>query len=154
MHILAVDGLPIIIGCGSGVVTFTIFLCYGIAVWLGHVPAWLPTISDCAVEAPEKYPFRLGIVTGALLLSLEVVAVYHSDRKFSKNKLCLYLGCIASLGLAVVGVVNEKEDNFIHTSKPTVFIHTPTVMSIIHSLVYVCIYVHLSIRMLYTAEPL
>ena len=115
MKVLAVEGLPSIIIAGSVVTFGTILLCYGLAVGLGHVPAWLPMISDCAVKAPEKYPFRMGIVVGAFLLGFEVVAVYNSDRKYSKDKICLFLGCIASLGLAVVGVVNEKEDNFIHT---------------------------------------
>ena len=115
MKVLAVEGLPSIIIAASVSTFGTILLCYGLAVGLGHVPAWLPFISDCAVEAPEKYPFRMGIVVGAFLLGFEVVAVYNSDRKFSKDKTCLYLGCIASFGLAVVGVVNEKEDNFIHT---------------------------------------
>ena len=115
MKVLAVEGLPSIIIAGSVLTFGTILLCYGLAVGLGHVPAWLPFISDCAVKAPEKYPFRMGIVVGAFLLGFEVVAVYNSDRKYSKDKICLYLGCIASLGLAVVGVVNEKEDNLIHT---------------------------------------
>ena len=59
----------------------------------------------------------MGIVLGAFLLGLEVVAVYNSDRVFSKNKFCLYLGCLASVGLGIVGVVNEKEDNTVHSGE-------------------------------------
>jgi len=46
----------------------TIFGCYLIAVGQGHVPAWLPMISDCAVYPPESYFFRIGIILGAGLL--------------------------------------------------------------------------------------
>ena len=117
MEVLAVLPLPMVIKTACGLITGTILLCYALAVGLGHVPAWLPMISDCAVEAPERYPFRMGLVVGAFLLGLEVVAVYNSDRVFSKNKLCLYLGCIASFGLGIVGVVNEKEDNTVHSGE-------------------------------------
>ena len=123
MDVLAFERLSTIILLGNGIILGTVFLCYGLAVGLGHVPAWLPMISDCAVEAPEKYPFRMGIVVGAFLLVFEVVAVYNSDRKFSKNKACLYLGCIASFGLAVVGVVNEKENNTIHSCESHHVVH-------------------------------
>ena len=117
MEVLAVLPLALVIKAGTGLIAGTILLCYALAVGLGHVPAWLPMISDCAVEAPERYPFRMGIVLGAFLLGLEVVAVYNSDRVFSKNKFCLFAGCIASFGLGIVGVVNEKEDNTVHSSK-------------------------------------
>ena len=36
----------------------TIIVCYIIAVSLGHVPAFLPMISDCAVAAPESGALR------------------------------------------------------------------------------------------------
>ena len=32
----------------------TIAICYTLFVVLGHGPAWLPMISDCAVTPPEK----------------------------------------------------------------------------------------------------
>ena len=98
-------------------ITGTIFLCYGLAVANGHVPAWLPMISDCAVEAPEKYPFRLGISLGAILMMVQVLLAYHSDTGFSKNRLCLILGLLASSGLGIAGAVNEKENNSLHSSK-------------------------------------
>ena len=117
MEVLATLPLPLVIKFGTGLIAGTILLCYGLAVGLGHVQAWLPMISDCAVEAPERYPFRMGFVVGAFVLGLEAVAVYNSDRVFSKNKLCLYSGCIASFGLGIVGVVNEKENNTVHSGE-------------------------------------
>lgn len=97
----------------------TIFLCYVLAVSLGHVPAWLPMISDCAVYPPEKYPFRLGLVVGAVILALSTVVVYQSDRSFSNSKLGLVLGIVGSAGLSVVAVVNEDENPPVHGSKAT-----------------------------------
>ena len=117
MEVLASLPLPMVIKSGCGLTAGTILLCYALAVGLGHVPAWLPMISDCAVQAPERYFFRMGLSLGAFLLGLEVVGVYNSDRVFSKNKFCLYMGCIASFGLGVVGVVNEKEDNTVHVGE-------------------------------------
>lgn len=102
-------------------VTGTIFLCYGLAVANGHVPAWLPMISDCAVEAPEKYPFRLGIILGAILMMVEVILAYYSDTGFSKNRLCLILGLLASSGLGIVGAINEKENNTVHSSNEIIY---------------------------------
>lgn len=93
----------------------TILLCYGIAVASGHVPAWLPMISDCAVLAPEKYPFRFGMILGATLLEVEILLVYFADKGFSGDKACLVIGSIGTLGFGVVGAVNEEENNTIHS---------------------------------------
>ena len=95
----------------------TIFLCYILAVSLGHVQAWLPMISDCAVESPERYPFRIGILVGALVIGFNTVVFYKADRAFSNSKLCLFLGVVGSVGLSIVAVVNEKENNSVHSSK-------------------------------------
>ena len=93
----------------------TVLLCYTIAVSLGHVPAWLPMISDCAVDPPEKYIFRLGIVIGAMILALNTVVVYKvAGRAFSNSKLSLILGLLACAAFAVVGVVNENENGHLH----------------------------------------
>ena len=74
-------------------------------------------ISDCAVDSPEKYFFRLGLVVGASLLALEVICVYLADKSYSRNELCLVIGVAASAGLGVVAVVNEKECYPVHISK-------------------------------------
>ena len=102
-------------------VTGSIFLCYGLAVANGHVPAWLPMISDCAVEAPEKYPFRLGIIVGAILMMVQVILAYYSETNFSMNRLCLILGLLASSGLGIVGAVNEKENNTLHSGNEILY---------------------------------
>lgn len=120
--------VPVNVFIHFGVLVFlgTILLCYILAVSLHHVPAWLPMISDCAVQAPEKYPFRWGFMVGSTLLGAESVIIYGADKPYSKSKLALVMGVLASFGLSVVGVVNEDEDNLIHSSKDAVF--------------YVCIY--------------
>lgn len=116
MQVVAKEPLRRWIGQGSTIILSTIFVCYGTAVYLGHVPAWLPMISDCAVLPPEKYFFRLGIVTGAIFLAIDSKLMYHADKSFTYSKLGLILGTIAAIGLSVVGVVNEKENNGIHSS--------------------------------------
>lgn len=94
----------------------TILLCYTLAVILGHVPAWLPMISDCAVEPPEKYLFRLGIIPGAVALFANVIMVYYAFPDFQLRNLELLTGALASAGLALLTAVNEDEDNTIHTA--------------------------------------
>lgn len=118
---MASISLPVFINIACWLVVFTISLCYGLAVGLGHVPAWLPFISDCAVESPEKYPFRVGVVVGAFLLAVEIVAIYNADRKFSKDRLCLYAGVMSTVCLATVGVVNEKENGAVHGASAVSF---------------------------------
>lgn len=93
---------------------FTILLCYTLAVVNGHVPAWLPMISDCAVYAPEKYPFRLGVVVGASLLAVQAVTTYIANKSSALAKPMAVIAVVASAGLATVGVVNEKENDNIH----------------------------------------
>lgn len=114
--IIAKEQLRLWIVQGASVILATILLCYGTAVYLGHVPAWLPMISDCAVLPPEKYFFRLGIVTGAMFIAIASKLIYHAEKAFTYSKLGLSLGTIGAIGLAIVGVVNEKENNAIHSS--------------------------------------
>ena len=117
MDILCTIKVPFFVHLAVGETLGTILLCYGIAVGYGHVPAWLPMISDCAVEAPEKYPFRLGIIVGAALLGVEVLLVFFADKNFSKNRFCLVVGILSSAGLGIVGAVNEVENNIIHSGQ-------------------------------------
>lgn len=92
----------------------TLLLCYSLAMGYGHVSLWpVPMISDCAVYSPEKFPFRLGIVTTALLMSLISILVFLSGA--SRSKVALVLGVVGPLLLAVVGVVNEKEASKVHS---------------------------------------
>lgn len=116
MQIIAKEPLRVWMVQGASVILTTIFVCYGIAVLLGHVPVWLPMISDCAVLPPEKYIFRLGIVTGAIFLGIGSKLIYHADKSYSYSTLELSLSTISAIGLGIVGVVNEEENNGIHSS--------------------------------------
>ena len=117
MPVIGKVPLNVFIHVGVLVPIATILLCYTLAVSLGHVPVWLPMISDCAVFSPEKYPFRWGIVLGAALFGAQSVLVYGADKPYSKSKVALTLGLLASFCLSVVGVVNEAEDNSVHSGK-------------------------------------
>ena len=114
LKILEKVPLKTIFHAGFIVSTGTILLCYTLATTLGHVPDWLPMISDCAVYAPEKYPFRWGIMLGAVLIAVQSVLVYGADKPYSKSKTALNLALFASFCLSVVAVVNEVEDIKIH----------------------------------------
>lgn len=116
MWIIGKESVRLWIVQGATIILSTIFVCYGIAVYLGHVPVWLPMISDCAVLPPEKYLFRLGMVTGAIYLGIDSELLYRADKSFTRSRLGLVLGIISAVGLSVVGVVNEKENNGIHSS--------------------------------------
>lgn len=94
----------------------TILLCYGLALSYKHVHFWpIPMISDCAVKPPEMFPFRLGLVTSALLIGLVNLSIYLAA--VPKSLLALLFGVTASMCLAVVGVVNEKEAGKVHSGK-------------------------------------
>lgn len=113
----------------------TILICYTIAVSLGHVPLWLPMISDCAITAPEKYIFRLGFISGAnyMFISSLLYFIYfksHVERDKQENKssamfvppiVSLILAFVASLAVAVVGAVNEREDMNVHEGAALTF---------------------------------
>jgi len=106
--------------------TTTILLCYTLAVSLGHVPAWLPMISDCAVYPPEKYPFRIGMIISSCLIYLSALFFYFyigfkSTTKSAWDKPAIVLAGIASTGLAVVGAVNEDEDMRVHSTAAVIF---------------------------------
>ena len=92
-----------------------ILLCYILAVLYKHVPLWLPMISSCAVEPPEKYIFRLGLVTTSLLIALVNVMIFVAA--VPRDKLALTLSVVSCLALSVVGVVNEKEVPILHSGK-------------------------------------
>lgn len=119
MIVLGKISVNLFIHFGALVFLGTILLCYILAVSLHHVPAWLPMISDCAVLAPEKYPFRWGFMVGSTLLGVQSLLIYGADKPYSKSKLALFTGVVAAFCLSVVGVVNEEEDNTIHSGKLT-----------------------------------
>lgn len=95
----------------------TIFVCYSLAVSLGHVPAWLPMISDCAVYSPEKYFFRWGMLLGAAAMAVQNILIYGADKAYSKSKWALFFSLLASFCLSILAVVNEAENNDVHSGK-------------------------------------
>ena len=99
---------------GAVEMSFTILLCYVLAVTHHHVKPWLPTISACGEHAPEQYPFRFGILVGAMLLFVEAIALYAAS---ITSRVTHILGVVASLCLGVVAVVAANEDNVVHTSE-------------------------------------
>lgn len=56
-------------------------LCYIIATSLGHVPYWLPMISDCLVFSPEGPFARWGLVTAQNLLLLSILLIFCYQRR-------------------------------------------------------------------------
>lgn len=107
---------------------FTILTCYTIAVSLGHVPAWLPMISDCAVYPPEKYIFRIGMILSAALLELNCLLMYFFLHSVSiaggvgvSDKLGMAVASVASFSLACVGAINEQEDDPVHSAFAVIF---------------------------------
>jgi len=110
----------------------TIFLCYFIAVSQGHVPVWIPMISDCAVYPPESYFFRGGMISSAVLLNIVTIFMlcYRKIPSFNKEPSTSYstfdevayaFATIASIGLAIVGSVNEVENGSIHGTGAVLF---------------------------------
>ena len=140
MAILSSIPMVVITHFGALVTMGTILLCYTIAVLHGHVPAWLPMISDCAVGSPEKYPFRIGILVGAMALAFNTVVFYKADRAFSNSKLCLLLGLVGAAGLGIVAVVGEKENKAVHSGKLDSSLHAHAHMH--NALPAVCKYLH------------
>lgn len=121
MKVLASWSSTLLVHLGILEFAVTLLTCYTLAVVNGHVPAWLPMISDCAVYAPEKYVFRLGVVLGASLIAFQAVATYNANKTMLLAKPMAVLGVVAAAGLGVVGVVNEVEDDFVHTCKWPIF---------------------------------
>jgi len=84
-------------------------------------------ISDCAVEAPEKYLFRMGLIPSAVLLQLNSVLMLYflqntqTKQSLAFDKVCVALATIACTGLASVGAINEQEDNPVHSACAVVF---------------------------------
>lgn len=99
---------------GAAEMSFVILLCYALAVANHHVKPWLPTISACGDHPPEQYPFRFGIMLGAMLLLVEAVAMHAAKMTSSVTYV---LGAVAAVCLGVVSVVGANEDNVVHTSK-------------------------------------
>ena len=103
-----------VIHFGAGMMMTTILLCYTLAVQEGHVNAWLPTISACGALPIEKYFFRYGLLSGAMLLVVLALYIYTADFPFSKDRLNVTLGVTAGLALGVVAICSYMEDHPVH----------------------------------------
>jgi len=108
----------------------TFFGCFLIAVCLGHVHPWLPMISDCGVSTPEKYLFRIGIITTAGQLALSGICVYFYLHTVTlggtqtSDKVILFLCLLSTACLSMVGAVNERENGTIHGVAAVTFFAT------------------------------
>ena len=74
----------------------------------------IPMISDCGIYKPERYVFRLGSISAAMLMGVASVGVYTSSSQY-RNKFGLVLALTGSIGLGVLGSVNIVENWTLHT---------------------------------------
>lgn len=118
----------------GGAALTTIILCYVLAVSLGHVQPWLPMISDCGVLPPECFLFRAGLVLAAAALSVQVVSVFNAERDTTRSRAALAFGLLSAVGLAIIGVVSEKESSGAHTGEPA----TQTDLAMLCARLFVC----------------
>ena len=76
----------------------------------------IPMISDCGIRKPERYIFRLGSISAAMVMGLACVGVYNSSAKY-RSRLAMVLGVAGSAGLALLGSVNIVENWTLHTGE-------------------------------------
>jgi len=104
----------------------TIGLCYYLAVNAGHVEPFPDTdITHCGKEAPERYVFRIGIVSSSVIMVYGYILMRQwiqgqealNDGHTPRPKCCItlediasLLGVIGSLCLVVSASVIEAED--------------------------------------------
>ncbi|XP_011406556.2 PREDICTED: transmembrane protein 150A-like [Amphimedon queenslandica] len=81
----------------------------------------IPMISDCGMYKPERYVFRLGSVSAAMLMGVASVGVYTSSSQY-RNKVALCLAVTGSIGLGVLGSVNIMENWTLHTVSAIIFL--------------------------------
>jgi len=108
----------------SSLTLITIMTCYTIAVLKGHVPVWLPYISDCAVGYPEAYIFRSGMTLSSFFLFLNSYEFFLFAKKYNKGLLpylSLFYSILSNTGFGILSVVNEKENDTIHLFGAIIF---------------------------------
>ena len=81
----------------------TIFSCYGMVVSLSHVPVWHDQRMG---NVPPG--IRLGMTIIAVLLCMNAVLIYNSDKSYSPLKLGLVLGMMVDALFTIVGVASES----------------------------------------------
>ena len=114
MAVLGKVSLRTVINVGVVETASVILLCYGLAVSLGHKKPWLPTISACGENPPEKYFFRWGIFVSSLFQMLQAVMMRAAGRVTNVTGT---LGFVAGLCLSGVAVVQANEASHVHSSK-------------------------------------
>ena len=114
--------------CISRVAEFalaTALLLYALAVGLGHVPAWLPEISDCSHRAPEKFVFRFGLILSAAGILACVGPVYAVVARPAERqgRALLAARCeqVAAVCLAVVGACSPWESLPTHATAAVLY---------------------------------
>ena len=115
MERLSRVSLSFIIRVGVVHSILTVMICYIIAITKDHVDI-IPMISDCGVMKPERYFFRFGTAVAAAILAITSVGIYLSKSAY-QSKLALTLSLLASLSLAVVGIVSQVENWTVHTGQ-------------------------------------
>lgn len=109
---------------GPLLMVITVAVTYAIAVSLGHVPPFLPMISDLQVFAPECYVSRVFMPLATFLMQVGVVMVciwldLDATRRVSPFLRWLDIAVatctvIALGGFQVVGAVSELKDVTVH----------------------------------------
>ena len=121
MKILDKISLKMFVYAGVLEMFITLVIGYGLYEITGHGfstggHGLIPLISDCGVQCPEKYVFRIGFVVGGLLMAVQCVTISYLD-KGPTRKLSLVVGLIQGCGIAIVGVVSEGENFKVHGCK-------------------------------------
>lgn len=121
MEILDKLSVKVFVLAGVLEMFFTLVIGYGLYEITGHGfskggHGLIPVISDCGVQCPEKYVFRIGFVVGGLLMAVQCVTISYLD-KGPTQRASLVVGLIQGCGIAVVGVVSETENIKVHVRK-------------------------------------
>ncbi|KAK2189395.1 hypothetical protein NP493_107g00017 [Ridgeia piscesae] len=121
----------------------TFLLTYAIAVWLQHVEADFPYISDTGTQPPESCIFGQLLNIAAVIAGITVYIRYrqieyhaHGVHMKRSNKATLVMGLMSSLGISMVGNFQETEILPLHVTGAmlafgvsTVYCWVQTVMS-------------------------
>ncbi|XP_065912289.1 uncharacterized protein [Dysidea avara] len=91
---------------GATIVVSTIFSCYGMVVSLSHVPVWHDQRMG---NVPPG--IRLGMTIIAVLLCMNAVLIYNSDKSYSPLKLGLVLGMMVDALFTIMGVASETNSS-------------------------------------------
>ncbi|KAI0222159.1 DNA damage-regulated autophagy modulator protein 2 [Lamellibrachia satsuma] len=94
----------------------TFILSYIIAVWLGHVEADFPYISDTGAVPPESCIFGQLLNIAAVLAAITTYIRYRQVEYYAgsvhmkrSNKVTLFMGLLSCLGISMVGNFQETE---------------------------------------------